>query len=101
MIEYVSLGHMSLDNKKKRELKSQAHHLKVVVQVGQHGVSESLIAETNHALDTHELIKVQIQSDDRDERRAAAKLLAEKTGAELIHHIGKVFVIYREKEDAA
>ncbi len=101
MIEYVSLGHMSLDNKKKRELKSQAHHLKVVVQVGQHGVSESLIAETDNALSTHELIKVQIQSDNRDERHTAAKLLAEKTGAELVHQIGKVFILYRKREDGA
>ena len=90
---------MSLDNKKKRDLKSQAHHLKVVIQVGQHGVSENLIAETDNALNTHELIKVQIQSDDRDERLEAAKLLATKTGAELVQKIGKVFVLYRKKKD--
>jgi len=90
---------MSLDNKKKRELKSQAHHLKVIIQVGQHGVSENLIAETNNALNTHELIKVQIQSDDRDERKEAAALLAQKTQAELVQKIGKTFVFYRKKKD--
>lgn len=90
---------MSLDNKKKRELKAQAHHLKVIIQVGQHGVSENLIAETNNALDIHELIKVQIQSDDRDERTAAAALLAQKTNAELVQKIGKIFVFYRKKKD--
>jgi RNA-binding protein len=97
-MEYVNLRLMSLDNKKKRDLKSQAHHLKVVIQVGQHGVSESLVAETDHALHTHELIKVQIQSDDRDERLEAAQLLASKTGAELVQKIGKIFVLYRERE---
>jgi RNA-binding protein len=90
---------MSLDNKKKRDLKSKAHHLKVVIQVGQHGVSENLIAEADNALNTHELIKVQIQSDDRDERLEAAKLLATKTGAELVQKIGKIFVLYRKKKD--
>jgi len=89
---------MSLDNKKKRELKSQAHHLKVIIQVGQHGVSENLIAETNNALNTHELIKVQIQSDDRDERKEAAAVLAQKTQAELVQKIGKTFVFYRKKK---
>jgi len=89
---------MSLDNKKKRELKSQAHHLKVIIQVGQHGVSENLIAETNNALDIHELIKVQIQSDDRDERKEAAALLAKQTQAELVQKIGKIFVFYRKKK---
>lgn len=92
---------MSLDNKKKRELKAQAHHLKVIIQIGQHGVSENLIAETNNALNTHELIKVQIQSDDRDERKQAAQLLVAKTHAELIHKIGKIFVLYRKNKDKA
>ena len=90
---------MSLDNKKKRELKAQAHHLKVIIQVGQHGVSENLIAETDNALNIHELIKVQIQSDDRDERSQAAALLAQKTQAELVQNIGKIFVFYRKKKD--
>lgn len=89
---------MSLENKKKRELKSKAHHLKVVIQVGQHGVSESLIAETNHALNAHELIKVHIQNDDRDARQEAALLLASKTQAELVQKIGKVFVFYRKNK---
>ncbi|MDQ7001325.1 MAG: ribosome assembly RNA-binding protein YhbY [Ghiorsea sp.] len=92
---------MSLDNKKKRELKAQAHHLKVIIQIGQHGVSENLIAETNNALNTHELIKVQIQSDDRDERKQAAQELVTKTHAELIHKIGKTFVLYRKNKDKA
>jgi len=90
---------MSLDNKKKRELKSQAHHLKVIIQVGQHGISENLIAETDNALNIHELIKVQIQSDDRDERKAAAVELATKTNAELVHKIGKIFVLYRKNQN--
>ncbi len=89
---------MSLDNKKKRELKAKAHHLKVVIQIGQHGVSESVIAETNHALNTHELIKVHIQHDDRQARQEAALLLADKTQAELVQKIGKVFVFFRKNK---
>ena len=89
---------MSLDNKKKRDLKSKAHHLKVVIQVGQHGISESVIAETDNALDIHELIKVQIQSDDRDERKEAANTLAAKTRSEIVQKIGKIIVLYRKKK---
>ncbi len=90
---------MNLDNKKKRTLKSQAHHLKVMIQVGQHGVSESLVTEANNTLNTHELIKVQVQSDDRDERKAIANMLAAKTHAHIIQHIGKTVVLYRENKD--
>ncbi|MDX8388840.1 MAG: ribosome assembly RNA-binding protein YhbY [Ghiorsea sp.] len=92
---------MSLDNKQKRELKSKAHHLKTIIQIGQHGVSDSLISETDNALNTHELIKVHIASDDREERQQAADTLAQKTKSELVQKIGKVFVLYRKSEDKA
>ena len=90
---------MSLDSKKKRELKSKAHHLKTIIQVGQHGISENVISETDNALTTHELIKVHIQDDDRAARQQAAITLTEKTKSELVHKIGKVFVLYRKNVD--
>jgi len=92
---------MQLDNKTKRELKSQAHHLKVIIQVGQHGVSENVISETENALNTHQLVKVQIQSDDREERLTAANLLVEKTASTLVQKIGKIFVLYRKNKEAS
>ncbi len=47
-----------LTNSQKRELKSLAHHLKPVVQIGQKGISENLLKAINQALDDHELIKI-------------------------------------------
>lgn len=90
---------MSLTSKERKELKARAHHLKPVIRVGQHGVSEGVIAETDIALRTHELIKVHIASDDRDDRLAGAAMLAEKTGAELVAHIGKTYILYRANEE--
>jgi len=89
---------MSLDNKKKRELKSRAHHLKTIVRVGQHGISESVIAETDNALNTHELIKVHIEHEDREARQVAGLLLTTKTHAELVDKIGKIFILYRKNK---
>jgi len=91
---------MSMNSQQRKNLKSKAHHLKPVIRIGQHGVSESLVAETHITLDTHELIKVQIQQGERDARIAAAKDLCEKTGAELVHHIGKTFVLYRKRKES-
>ncbi len=90
---------MSLTSKQRKALKSKAHHLNPVIRVGQNGISEGVIQETDNALSTHELIKVQIQHSDREERLKGGALLAEKTGAELVHHIGKVFILYRAKEE--
>ncbi|MDQ6967088.1 MAG: ribosome assembly RNA-binding protein YhbY [Mariprofundaceae bacterium] len=89
---------MPINSKQRKALKSKAHHLKPVIRIGQHGVSEGVITETNLSLDTHELIKVQIQQGDRDERHAAIEVLCQQAGAELVHAIGKVFIIYRQSK---
>jgi len=91
---------MPLTSKERKALKAKAHHLKPVIRIGQNGVSEGVILETDNALRTHELIKVQIQSDDRDGRLEAAQTLAEKLGAELVQHIGKIYVLYRINKDS-
>ncbi|MDQ6968433.1 MAG: ribosome assembly RNA-binding protein YhbY [Mariprofundaceae bacterium] len=90
---------MPINSKQRKALKSRAHHLKPVIRIGQHGVSEGVITETNLTLDTHELIKVQIQQSDRDERHAAIEALCQQANAELIHSIGKIFIIYRQSKD--
>jgi len=92
---------MSLDAAQKKKLKQEAHHLKPLIRVGQKGVSETLIAETDACLERHELIKVHIATGERDERAAQAGELVAKLGAELVHSIGKVFIVYRKKKDGS
>lgn len=92
---------MTLTSKQRKELKAEAHHIRPVIQIGQHGVSEAVIRETDLALEAHELIKVQIQQGERDDRRADAATLCEATGAELVHSIGKIFILYRKKKKEA
>ena len=43
-----------------------------------------------------EIIKVRAPSLDRDARDEAFKTLCEKTGAEAVQQIGKIFVLYRK-----
>ena len=56
------------DSKQLLELKARAHHLNPVVMIGQQGLTESVIKETDAALTAHELIKVRVLGDDRAER---------------------------------
>ena len=81
------------------ELKARAHHLNPVVMVGQKGLTDAVIAETRQALHAHELIKVRVAGDDRAERVAVAEALCAATGAFLVQHIGKLLVLWREKQD--
>ena len=89
-----------LTAKDKRRLKSLAHHLAVIVTVGEQGVSQSLCDETSRALTDHELIKARINANDRDLRRSLAEALADRCGAEVVQMIGKVCVLYRANPDA-
>lgn len=88
---------MTLNSKQQRELKARSHHLKPVVRVGQKGVTENLLLETENALETHELIKLHIACDERAERQAICREIAERSKAEVINMIGKVCVLYRKR----
>jgi RNA-binding protein len=83
----------------RKALKAKAHKLDPVVHVGAKGITEELIAEIDRALHAHELIKVRAASLDRDAREEAFGRIAEKTGAQAVQHIGKVFVLFRKKKD--
>jgi RNA-binding protein len=84
----------------KRQLRRIAHHLNPVVTVADNGLSESLYHETDRALSDHELIKVRITTDDRDDRKALGGELAEAVNAHIVQVIGKTFVLYRMNPEA-
>jgi len=86
---------MALNNQQVRHLRGLAHHLKPVLMVGEKGLSEGILAELEHVLETHELIKVTIASTEREERRLLTEKLCQHSHAELVQIIGKMSVLYR------
>ena len=85
---------MKLSEPQKRHLRTLGHHLKPVVWIGQHGLKESVLAESDLALDAHELIKVKIAAD-RDARAVLSAEICERTGATPIHAIGQMIILFR------
>ena len=47
-----------LTGQQKRYLRSEAHHLNAIFQVGKEGVTHNQVKGINDALEAHELIKV-------------------------------------------
>lgn len=88
-----------LTGKQKRYLRSKAHHLNPIFQVGKTGVNENMIEQINEALEKRELIKVQILQNCMEEKEDVAKELAEGTEAEVVQVIGNVIVLYKESEE--
>ncbi len=85
---------MPLKASQRKNLRGQAHHLKPLVTIADKGLSESVVAEIQHALNDHELIKVKLRSD-RETRKQWTQSIAELCQAELVTSIGQVACFYR------
>jgi RNA-binding protein len=88
-----------LTGKQKRHLRSLAHHLKPIFQVGKAGVNENLIQQINEALEKRELIKVSILQNCFEDKDEVAQALAEGSESELVQLIGHTIVLYKESEE--
>lgn len=80
----------------KKQLRAIGHGLKPVVMVGQKGISDTLLSETDRSLSDHELIKVKLASADRDLRKQQIEEICTKCKAELVQSVGKIALIYRK-----
>ncbi len=82
----------------KQALKARAHHIKPVILLGAKGLTDAVVAETDVALNTHELIKVKMNGTEKEDRVIIANNLCSKLQAELVQLIGNNAVLYRKKE---
>lgn len=85
-----------LTGKQKRHLRSLAHHLDPIFQVGKGGVNENLILQIGEALEARELLKVSVLQNCEQDKDEVAEELTEGAGAELVQLIGKTIVLYKE-----
>jgi len=83
----------------RKQLKARAHKLEPMVMIGTKGLTDEVVKEVDLALKAHELIKVRAAALEREQRADALKALCERTGAESVQAIGKVFVIYRKRDE--
>ena len=90
---------MTLSNKQKQYLKGLSHPLKPVVQLGGNGLTEGVLAEIESALQHHELLKVKIPSDDKEEKQLIMDAILRETGALKVQSIGHVLVLFRQSDE--
>ena len=86
-----------LTSKERAHLKARAHVLEPVVQTGGAGITDAVVAEVDRALTAHELLKVRVGVDDREERVAMGDELCARTGATAVHQVGKVLILWRPR----
>lgn len=90
---------MALTPKQKQSLRAQAHALKPVVLMGQNGLTDAVMAEIDQALTAHELIKVRIPGQDRQDKIQMVEAIATVNQAEAIQTVGHVATFYRPNPD--
>ncbi|MFV9510977.1 ribosome assembly RNA-binding protein YhbY [Tepidibacillus sp. LV47] len=88
-----------LTGKQKRYLRSLAHHLDPIFQVGKGGVNENMINQINDALEARELIKVSVLKNSLQDPDEAAEAILKGTKAELVQIIGHTIVLYKESKE--
>ncbi|WP_299079208.1 ribosome assembly RNA-binding protein YhbY [uncultured Paraglaciecola sp.] len=90
---------MTLSNKQKQHLKGLAHALKPVVQLGNNGLTEGVLAEIEGAINHHELIKVKIPTDDKEEKSLIVDAIVRETAATKLQVIGHVLVLFKQSDE--
>ena len=90
---------MKLSKKQIQFLKGEAHSLKPVVQLGANGFTEGVLAEIENALSVHELIKVKIPCEDREELQLYVEAIVRESKAEKVQLIGKTLVLFKQGDE--
>lgn len=88
-----------LNPKQKAYLKSLAHSLKPVFQIGKDGLNENMLQEVLNYLNKHELMKISILQNSSvtfDE----AEAYFEMANIEFVQKIGRTMVLYKHSDKA-
>ncbi|MCL1990059.1 MAG: ribosome assembly RNA-binding protein YhbY [Defluviitaleaceae bacterium] len=85
-----------LTGKQKSFLKSQAHEMQPIIQIGKGLVSQTVIDTVSKALEARELIKISVLQNCLAEPKEIATVIAEQTDAHVVQVIGRVMILYKK-----
>lgn len=92
-----------LTSKQRAHLRSLAHHLKPIIQVGSDGVTDALLKTVAEAFNTRELLKVKVpEGAPEGPRETGDRIAASLEGVDVPQTIGRTVVLFRpHPEDPA
>ncbi|MGG0642815.1 ribosome assembly RNA-binding protein YhbY [Sporosarcina gallistercoris] len=88
-----------LTSKQKSYLRSEAHHLQPIFQIGKSGLTDAIIKQIEEALEARELIKLSVLQNCEQDKEEIADILGQQAGFEVVQIIGKTIVLYRESTE--
>ena len=87
---------MTLTSKQRQFLRSKAHHLDTVFNIGKNGIDTTLIDGLNDVLENRELIKINVLKNCDLFPGEAATEIAQKTRSEIVQVMGRKITLYRK-----
>lgn len=89
-----------LTSKQRSALRGMANTLEPIFQIGKGGIGENMAEQVSLALESRELIKINVLETADVTAQEASQILADAVNADVVQCIGRKFVLYREsKED--
>ena len=91
----------ALTSRQRAHLKSLAHSLKPILQIGKDGVTDALVRSIEDAFHTRELFKVRVlDSAPADARELGDMIAGAIDNAHVVQVIGRTIVLYRPDPEA-
>ncbi|HGA3869761.1 TPA: ribosome assembly RNA-binding protein YhbY [Streptococcus agalactiae] len=85
-----------LTSKQRAFLKSEAHSMKSIIQIGKNGLNDQIKTSVRNALDARELIKVTLLQNTDEDIHDVAEVLEDEIGCDTVLKIGRILILYKE-----
>lgn len=87
-----------MTSKQRAYLKSLAMVTEPIFQIGKGRLTPEISEAVRDALEARELIKITVLNNCMEDPNDLARVLAERTGSEVVQVIGKKIVLYKESK---
>lgn len=87
-----------MTSKQRAYLRGLANRMDPIVHAGKGGISDAMIRQADDALTARELIKGKVLETAPASARDIAEQIAAAVNAEVVHVIGRTFVLFRQNE---
>lgn len=88
-----------LSGKQRSYLKGIANTIDPIFQLGKNGLTDNFIKQVDEALETREIVKINVLKNCFLDPTEVANELADELSAEFVQSIGRKFVLYRESKE--
>lgn len=89
---------MKLRGKQKRYLRSQAHSMRPLFQIGKDGVSFEWLNQVNNALEKRELMKISILNNSLMEPDEVQMFIEKNSNIQIVQVIGHTLVLFKRAQ---